>query len=333
MHRAHQNPTSQHLTNYRYRPRRITNFIHPQNVITMTTSITCFGFSPCFGLIEPVLTFGQFCWIVLAIGIGLFVLPRVLKNRLGRLNNRPWLEAIRFRGAFLNLGLTISLGISVLAFSIVQPEITGGNFSLEPYEPDYIEPEIPRSDFKKPLPPPPPPPPKLAITEDVVEPPVFEDKSIDATSSVERPVDIDIPPPPPPPPPPPSGEASTEPPFRAVEQMPRFPGCEDMAGTHAEKQACATQKLLEFIYKNIKYPVVARDNGIQGTVVVSFVVEKDGQLTDAIVMRDIGGGCGTEALRVVNLINEKAFRWTPGKQRGRPVRVQFNLPGEVYRLD
>ena len=72
MHRAHQNQTSQHLTNYRHRPRRITNFIHPQNVVTMTTSITCFGFSPCFGLIEPALTFGQFCWIVLAIGIGLF---------------------------------------------------------------------------------------------------------------------------------------------------------------------------------------------------------------------------------------------------------------------
>ncbi|MFM9951651.1 MAG: energy transducer TonB [Saprospiraceae bacterium] len=297
----------------------------------MTTSITCFGYSPCFGLIEPVLTFGQFCWIVLAIGIGVFVLPQVLKSRLGRLNNRPWLEAIRFRGAFLNLGLTISLGISMLAFSIVQPEMSGGSLILEPNEPDYIEPEIPRSDFKKPLPPPPPPPQKLAITEDVVEPPVFEDKSIDATSSVERPVDIDIPPPPPPPPPP-DIEISHEPPFRAVEQMPRFPGCEDMAGSQSEKYECATQKLLEFVYKNIKYPALARENGISGTVVVSFVVEKDGKLSGLELAKDIGGGCGTEALRVVNLMTEKGLTWTAGKQRGRPVRVQFNLPVK-YRLD
>jgi len=298
----------------------------------MTTSITCFGFSPCFGFIEPALTFGQFSWIVLAIGIGLFVLPQVLKNRLGRLNNRPWLEAIRFRGAFLNLGLTISLGITVLAFNIVQPELNDGNFSLEPYEPDYIEPDIPRSDFKKPLPPPPPPPKKLAITEDVVEPPVFEDKSIDATSSVEPPAGQYVEPPAIPPPPPSYAVESPEPPFRVVEQMPRFPGCEEMAGTKAEKQACSDQKLLEFIYKNIKYPIVAQENGIQGTVVISFVVEKDGQLTDAVVAKEIGGGCGTEALRVINLINEKELRWTPGKQRGRPVRVEFNLPVK-YRLD
>lgn len=332
MYRAHQNYTSQHLTNYRHRPRRITNFIHSQNVVTMTTSITCFGFSPCFGLIEPALTFGQFCWIILAIGIGLFVLPRVLKNRLGRLNNRPWSEAIRFRGAFLNLGLTISLGISVLAFSIVQPELANGNFSLEPYEPDYIEPEMPRTDFKKPLPPPPPPMKELKITEEVVEPPVFEDKSIDATSVVERPAVINIEPPPVPAPPQMKASEPDDVPFRVVEQMPRFPGCEDLAGTNVDKHACATQKLLEFIYKNIRYPVVARDNGIEGTVVVTFVVEKDGKLTDAVILRDIGGGCGTEALRVVNLMNEKGLKWTPGKQIGRPVRVQFNLPVK-YRLD
>ncbi|MDZ4680729.1 MAG: energy transducer TonB [Saprospiraceae bacterium] len=297
----------------------------------MTTSILCIGGSPFFGFIEPALTFGQFCWIILTIGIGLFILPRVLKNRLGHLNQSPWLRSIRLRGVFLNLGLTISLGISVLAFSIVQPELADGNFSIEPYEPDYIEPEMPRTDFKKPLPPPPPPLQKLAVTEEVVEPPVFEDKSIDATSSVERPAALNVEPPSMPPPPP-RAEEPDETPFRVVEQMPRFPGCEAFSGTNAEKQACATQKLLEFIYKNIKYPAAARDNGIQGTVVVSFVVEKDGKLTDAVVLRDIGGGCGTEALRVINLMNEKDLTWVPGKQRGRPVRVQFNLPVK-YRLD
>lgn len=107
--------------------------------------------------------------------------------------------------------------------------------------------------------------------------------------------------------------------------MPRFPGCEDEA-TKEAKKACADKKMLEYIYKNIKYPAIARENGVEGMVVVQFVVEKDGTVTDAKVVRDIGAQCGQEALRVVNLMNDQGIRWTPGKQRGRPVRVQFNLP-------
>ena len=84
--------------------------------------------------------------------------------------------------------------------------------------------------------------------------------------------------------------------------------------------------MLEFIYGNIKYPAIARENGVEGMVVVTFVVEKDGTVTDARVVRDIGAQCGQEALRVVNLMNEKSVKWVPGKQRGRAVRVQFNLP-------
>jgi protein TonB len=76
----------------------------------------------------------------------------------------------------------------------------------------------------------------------------------------------------------------------------------------------------------VKYPAIARENGIQGRVVVQFVVEKDGKITDANVVRDIGAGCGEEALRVVNSMNGMNQRWTPGKQRGKPVRVQFTLP-------
>ena len=137
--------------------------------------------------------------------------------------------------------------------------------------------------------------------------------------------DIEIEPPrtaePPPPPPPPQEEEI----FKVVEEMPRFPGCENEATTEAKK-ACADKKMLEFIYKNIKYPAIARENGIEGNVVITFVVEKDGVIKDARVVRDIGGQCGQEALRVVNLMNEQNIKWAPGKQRGRPVRVQFNLP-------
>lgn len=111
-----------------------------------------------------------------------------------------------------------------------------------------------------------------------------------------------------------------------AEQMPRFPGCEDISGTNDEKYQCAVEKLLEYIYERIKYPSFARENRIEGRVVVHFVVERDGQITNASITHDIGAGCGEEVLIAVNSMNSMDARWTPGKQRGRPVRVRFTLP-------
>lgn len=96
--------------------------------------------------------------------------------------------------------------------------------------------------------------------------------------------------------------------FQIVESMPEFPG-----GDVARMQ---------FLHDNIKYPQIARESGIQGTVYVTFVVEKDGRVTDIRVLRGIGGGCDEEAIRVIKAMP----RWAPGKQRGKPVRVQFNMP-------
>lgn len=107
-----------------------------------------------------------------------------------------------------------------------------------------------------------------------------------------------------------------------VEEMPRFPGCEARGLSKKERDECAEKQLLEFIYSNIRYPEMARSNGFVGTVYVRFIVEKDGSITNATLLRDIGGGCGEESLRVVN----KMPNWLPGKQRGRAVRVQFSLP-------
>lgn len=114
--------------------------------------------------------------------------------------------------------------------------------------------------------------------------------------------------------------------FKKVEEMPRFPGCESPEMTVEEKNACAQRKFLEFIYTRVKYPFIARENGIEGTVVISFVVEPDGMLTNIRIARDIGGGCGEEALRVVELMNTLPERWTPGKMDGEAVRVYYNLP-------
>ncbi len=110
--------------------------------------------------------------------------------------------------------------------------------------------------------------------------------------------------------------------FKVVEEMPRFPGCEDMDGTANDKEQCAKQKMLEFVYSNLKYPAKARDARVEGMCVVQFVIEKDGSVKEAKIVRDIGDGCGIETLKVVN----KFPTWIPGKQKGKAVRVRYTLP-------
>ena len=96
--------------------------------------------------------------------------------------------------------------------------------------------------------------------------------------------------------------------FTVVEEMPSFPGGEE--------------ELFKYLQRNIKYPAIARENGISGRVYVTFVVDKDGKIKDAKILRGIGGGCDEEALRVVRNMPE----WKSGRQNGRPVQVQYNLP-------
>ena len=96
--------------------------------------------------------------------------------------------------------------------------------------------------------------------------------------------------------------------FTVVENDPEFPG--------------GMEALYKYLSENIKYPQIAKENNITGRVFVTFVVEKDGSISNPRVLRDIGGGCGAEAVRVVKAMP----RWKAGKQRGKAVRVQFNLP-------
>ncbi len=110
--------------------------------------------------------------------------------------------------------------------------------------------------------------------------------------------------------------------FSVVEEMPRFPGCEDISGDEQQKKQCANRKMLEYLYSKIKYPQEARANGTQGLVVIRFVVEKDGSIQEIDILRDPGDGCGEEAKRIIQTFP----RWIPGKMRGKPVRVYYNLP-------
>mgnify|MGYP002521770734 CR=1 FL=1 len=116
----------------------------------------------------------------------------------------------------------------------------------------------------------------------------------------------------PPPPPAPKPEVSTKV-FDVVEEMPSFPG-----GQGA---------LMAFLSSNIKYPVVAQENGVQGRVIVGFVVERDGSISDVKVMRSVDPSLDREAQRVVKAMP----KWKPGKQNGSAVRVKYTVP-VVFRL-
>jgi protein TonB len=96
--------------------------------------------------------------------------------------------------------------------------------------------------------------------------------------------------------------------FMVVEQMPEYPGGEEA--------------LINYLSENLQYPEGAKESGVQGQVFVTFVVEKDGSISEVEVLRGLGGGCDEEAVRVV----EEMPKWKPGAQRGQPVRVQYNLP-------
>jgi protein TonB len=113
--------------------------------------------------------------------------------------------------------------------------------------------------------------------------------------------------------------------FKVVETMPIFPSCKAIKNDK-KRRRCTEEKLIRFVYKNLEYPTIARENDIQGLVVVSFVVDEIGKIIDINCIKDIGGGCGGEVVRVIELMNEKNIVWIPGTQRGKAVTVKYNLP-------
>jgi protein TonB len=101
--------------------------------------------------------------------------------------------------------------------------------------------------------------------------------------------------------------------FQVVEEQPEFPG--------------GMGECMKWLAKNMKYPQIAQENGVQGRVIVQFVVNRDGSIVDAVVARGVDPQLDKEALRVVGQMP----KWKPGKQRGKEVRVRFTLP-VMFRL-
>ena len=96
--------------------------------------------------------------------------------------------------------------------------------------------------------------------------------------------------------------------FQVVEEMPEFPG--------------GMEALLQYLGRNIKYPTIAQEQGIQGKSIISFVVNKDGSIVDPKVEKSLDSSCDKEAMRVISTMP----KWKPGKQRGKPVRVKYTVP-------
>ena len=208
------------------------------------------------------------------------------------------------------IGLSFILFVSWQAIEWKTYKKTYGYEALNVEDDD--DEEIPITEqIKTPPPPPPPPPPapeviEIVEDEEEVEETVIESTETDEEEIVEiveveeEEVDIDVP-------------------FAVIEDVPIFPGCERVK--KSERRNCFQEKMNKHIRKNFRYPEIAQEMGIQGRVYVNFIISKDGSITN-IRMRGPDKNLEGEAQRIIS----KLPKMTPGKQRGRPVRVPFSIP-------
>ena len=206
----------------------------------------------------------------------------------------PKISIERKRGLFFQIGLVITLLAVLIAFEWKSYEKT--DYSLGKLQMDDLEDEmipITRQE-EKPPPPPPPPPEIIEIVEDEVE--IENELEVEETDTDENEF-IEQ-----------EEEEDSDEVFMVVEQMPVFPG--------------GDLGLMKFIQKNTKYPPIAKENDITGKVYVSYVVNKKGKVTNVKVARSVDRYLDAEAVRVVKLLPYT----TAGKQRGKPVNVQYTIP-------
>jgi len=199
-----------------------------------------------------------------------------------------------YYNVIMEAGLVVTLLIMLAAFKINFQEQDKNINLVEEQETVKMEEVIQTKQIETPPPPPRPPVPVEVPNDEVIEDEVL---NLDADLSLDEALDV------PPPPPDNAEEEEEEEVFQVVENQPELKGG------------------IASLQKKINYPERARKAGIEGRVIVQFVVNEQGKVTDAKVLRGIGGGCDEEALRVV-----KTAQFTPGLQRGRPVKVRMSLP-------
>ena len=212
------------------------------------------------------------------------------------------------KGLFLQFGLVIALGLSWMAFEWRTYE--GGLIDLGALDALTEDEDMLVTNRATPPPPPPPPAPieifkivdnKIDIEElDLISTEIDDDATVEIME-VEAAEEVFN--------------------FVNVENKPVFPGCEDIA-TEEERFNCFNVKTRQFIGKNFEFPEMARQMGIQGKVWVSFIIEKDGRITDVAVDRGVDKLLDEEAVRVVRMFP----KMTPAKVGGRSVRMRYSLP-------
>ena len=199
----------------------------------------------------------------------------------------------RKRGLFLQIGLVIALLIVLVAFeykSYQKVAYNLGSLNLDDLEEEIIP--ITKQEVKPP-PPPPPPPEVIEIVEDEIE--IEEELEIEDTESDED-EEIEI------------IEEDDDEFFMVVENMPEFPG--------------GDRGFMKYLQKNVRYPAIAKEYNIQGKVYVQFIVDKSGAVTNVKIVRGVDKHLDAEAVRVIKSLP----KYTPGKQRGKAVRVMFTVP-------
>ena len=269
-----------------------------------------FNFSHILVLIA-VLTF-------VVIGLVFFTRYWIYRNKSFKAN------VFQFRGTFLLTGFAIALVFVFVVFNWTTLDSKSIVYNIDDTM-DMVDIDIPITQHeKKKLPKPPPPIIDLVPEDDILEDQT-EYKSMDTSidDMVESPVEDSPVNTENPLPLPSRSETDDNIPVVFVEQMPRFPGCENES-TEVERKLCSEQKLMQYIYGELRYPIIAKENNIEGRTHIRFVVNKSGTVSNVEIIRDIGGGCGEAAADVVRSM--KNLKWTPGKQGGRKVSVYYNLP-------
>lgn len=209
---------------------------------------------------------------------------------------KPQADLRSYYTVLLELGLLVALVIFIVAVRVEIRSEAPEEIQLSEQEIVEMEEIVQTRQMETPPPPPRPPVPVEVPNDEIIE---DIDINIDADLALDGPLNL-------PPPPPPADDEEDF--FTVVENMPELIG--GLAG----------------LQRNITYPEMARKAGIEGRVFLQFIVNERGEVENPRVIRGIGGGCDEEALKAI-----KKAKFKPGLQRGRPVRVQYNLP-VVFKL-
>lgn len=196
----------------------------------------------------------------------------------------------------MELGLILSLSIGLITVKVdINPPEKEKAITVAAQEEVYIEEIVQtKQEIKA------PPPPRPSVPVEVPNDEIIEDEILDIDAEIDLGETLELPPPPP------SKveeEEYEDQIFIVVEQQPVLIGG------------------IESVQKRINYPEIALKAGIEGRVIVQFVIDKDGKVINPVVIRGIGGGCDEEAIRAI-----KSAQFQPGLQRGRPVQVRYTMP-------